>query len=32
MGRYLRHGEGYPDWSLRLFDRRRCALVRRSGP
>lgn len=23
MGRYLRHGEGYPDWSLRLFDRRR---------
>ena len=21
MGRYLRHGEGYPDWSLRLFDR-----------
>lgn len=24
MGRYLRHGEGYPDWSLRLFDRR-CA-------
>lgn len=25
MGRYLRHGEGYPDWSLRLFDRRRSA-------
>lgn len=23
MGRYLRHGEGYPDWSLRLLDRRR---------
>jgi len=23
MGRYLRHGEGYPDWSLRLFNRRR---------
>ncbi len=23
MGRYLRYGEGYPDWSLRLFDRRR---------
>lgn len=23
MGRYLRHGEGYPDWSRRLFDRRR---------
>lgn len=23
MGRYLRHGEGYPDWCLRLFDRRR---------
>ena len=22
MGRYLRLGEGYPDWSLRLFDRR----------
>ena len=22
MGRYLEHGEGYPDWSLRLFDRR----------
>ncbi len=22
MGRYLRHGEGYPDWSLRFFDRR----------
>lgn len=21
MGRYLRHGEGYPDWSLRLFER-----------
>jgi glycosyltransferase involved in cell wall biosynthesis len=25
LGRYLRHGEGYPDWSLRLFDRRRAA-------
>lgn len=23
LGRYLRHGEGYPDLSLRLFDRRR---------
>ncbi len=23
MGHYLRHGEGYPDWNLRLFDRRR---------
>lgn len=23
MGRYLRHGEGYPDWCVRLFDRRR---------
>lgn len=23
MGRWLRHGEGYPDWSLRLFDRRK---------
>lgn len=22
MGRALGHGEGYPDWSLRLFDRR----------
>lgn len=22
MGRFLRHGEGYPDWCLRLFDRR----------
>ena len=22
LGRDLRHGEGYPDWSLRLFDRR----------
>ena len=22
MGRWLRHGEGYPDWSPRLFDRR----------
>lgn len=22
MGRWLRHGEGYPDWNLRLFDRR----------
>jgi glycosyltransferase involved in cell wall biosynthesis len=22
MGRYLRYGEGYPDWCLRLFDRR----------
>ncbi|MFA7280736.1 MAG: glycosyltransferase family 2 protein [Sterolibacterium sp.] len=22
LGRYLRHGEGYPDWSLRLFDKR----------
>lgn len=21
MGRWLKHGEGYPDWSLRLFDR-----------
>ena len=23
LGRWLRHGEGYPDWCLRLFDRRR---------
>lgn len=22
LGRYLRHGEGYPDWCVRLFDRR----------
>ena len=22
MGRWLRHGEGYPDWSARLYDRR----------
>ena len=22
LGKWLRHGEGYPDWSLRLFDRR----------
>jgi glycosyltransferase involved in cell wall biosynthesis len=22
FGRWLRHGEGYPDWTLRLFDRR----------
>lgn len=22
MGRYLRHGEGYPDWNIRFFDRR----------
>jgi glycosyltransferase involved in cell wall biosynthesis len=21
MGRWLRHGEGYPDWTVRLFDR-----------
>lgn len=25
MGRWLRHGEGYPDWSVRLFDRERAA-------
>jgi glycosyltransferase involved in cell wall biosynthesis len=23
MGRWLAHGEGYPDWNVRLFDRRR---------
>ena len=23
LGRGLRHGEGYPDWNVRLFDRRR---------
>jgi glycosyltransferase involved in cell wall biosynthesis len=22
FGRWLRHGEGYPDWTIRLFDRR----------
>lgn len=22
LGRWLRHGEGYPDWSVRMFDRR----------
>ena len=25
LGRYLRYGEGYPDWSLRLFDRRQAS-------
>jgi glycosyltransferase involved in cell wall biosynthesis len=23
LGRWLAHGEGYPDWTVRLFDRRR---------
>lgn len=23
LGRWLRHGEGYPDWNIRLFDRTR---------
>ncbi len=23
LGRWLKHGEGYPDWCVRLFDRRR---------
>ena len=23
LGRWLNHGEGYPDWNVRLFDRRR---------
>jgi glycosyltransferase involved in cell wall biosynthesis len=23
LGRWLQHGEGYPDWTVRLFDRRR---------
>jgi glycosyltransferase involved in cell wall biosynthesis len=23
LGRWLAHGEGYPDWNMRLFDRRR---------
>ena len=25
LGRWLNHGEGYPDWSTRLFDRRSAA-------
>jgi glycosyltransferase involved in cell wall biosynthesis len=25
LGRWLSHGEGYPDWSTRLFDRRNAA-------
>jgi len=25
LGRWLKHGEGYPDWSTRLFDRRNAA-------
>jgi hypothetical protein len=25
LGRWLRHGEGYPDWNVRLFDRRRAS-------
>ena len=25
LGRWLRHGEGYPDWCARLFDRNRAA-------
>ena len=25
LGRWLRHGEGYPDWSTRLFDRKSAA-------
>jgi glycosyltransferase involved in cell wall biosynthesis len=25
IGRWLRHGEGYPDWSTRLFDRKNAA-------
>jgi glycosyltransferase involved in cell wall biosynthesis len=25
LGRWLRHGEGYPDWCTRLFDRRNAA-------
>jgi len=25
LGRWLAHGEGYPDWSTRLFDRRNAA-------
>jgi glycosyltransferase involved in cell wall biosynthesis len=25
LGRWLRHGEGYPDWSLRLFNRRKAS-------
>ena len=25
LGRWLAHGEGYPDWTVRLFDRRRAS-------
>jgi len=25
LGRWLQHGEGYPDWSTRLFDRKNAA-------
>ena len=25
LGRWLKHGEGYPDWSTRLFDRKNAA-------
>jgi len=25
LGRYLRHGEGYPDWNIRLFNRHHAA-------
>jgi glycosyltransferase involved in cell wall biosynthesis len=25
LGRWLSHGEGYPDWNVRLFDRRRAS-------
>src|SRR4029079_7647288 len=25
LGHWLRHGEGYPDWSTRLFNRRNAA-------
>ena len=25
LGRWLAHGEGYPDWNIRLFDRRRAS-------
>jgi len=28
LGRWLAHGEGYPDWNVRLFDRRRARWTR----
>jgi glycosyltransferase involved in cell wall biosynthesis len=31
LGRWLAHGEGYPDWNVRLFDRRRARWSERAG-